>query len=137
MLGMTQHTTTWRPWTGVAGFVATVFAFTIVSDWCDPDVPFNYYWFYALFGIGLLFGMCGRFPILVMAPAAGLVFFGYSTFWTVMWFCVGAHWFYGLCDEWGLEILCYGTMILPVLVGAAIGRGTKRWWINRSFKNAA
>jgi hypothetical protein len=130
---MTQRITTWRLWPETAVFVATVFAFTIVSAWCDPDVPFKGYWFLTDFGVGLLFGIFGRCPILFMAPSAGLVFVTYSIYWTVIWICIGVHSFVGLCDEWGFEMFCYGFMILPLLVGAVIGRGTKRWMINLSF----
>jgi hypothetical protein len=90
---MTPHSKNWKLWAEATVLALIVFPFTIVSGWCDPDIPFNYDWFYALTGIGLLFGIFGRLPILLMIPVAGFVFFGYSVFWTRMWLWVGGHTF--------------------------------------------
>ncbi len=99
------------------------------SSWWDPDAVIAYHWWVVLFGVGLLFGMFGHCRVLMIGPAvasSGLLMeilevfhYGFSVFFLR---------FYAVL---------FFMMALVVIVGAAIGRAAKRFWIKKRLINAA
>src|ERR1700722_15120859 len=76
-----------------------------------------------LFVLGLVIGIFGRAPVLLVGSATMLAF----PIWSLIDMLVGGtgH------DLWPMEWFFYGVESLPGLAGAVIGRVAKRWWIKR------
>ena len=123
-LGMTSK----RKWTEILVSVITGFAFVIVSEWADPDVVIRYYWWLALFGVGLTFGIFGRCPILHTSLVNGLGIFVVLFLNMFPWIIDAKIPFWQLFMFFGwFSIFMYVVLTLVVLFGAVIGRVTMRW----------
>jgi hypothetical protein len=111
--------------------VAAVIGFVIAtkSAWWDPDSVIAFHWIPILLIVGLLFGLFGHCPILLIGPimaSSGILVeildvfhYGFSAYFLK---------FYALY---------FALMAIVVIIGAAIGRGVKRSWIYRRQKHAA
>jgi hypothetical protein len=105
------------------------FVITIRSSWWDPDAVIDFYWVPVLLIVGLLFGLFGRSPVLVIGPVmawSGILAEILDVYHYGFW--VGILGFYALF---------FAIMAVVVILGAAIGRGAQRYWLKRKLKHAA
>ena len=96
----------------------------LCPQWLDVDEAVEPYWWILLpLGVGLAFGVFGRCPVLLIAPAFASVDF-------VLSMC-------GPSELWVLQIAYVAVLCLPVLIGAATGRGAQQYWKKREVGHAA
>ena len=125
---MKQHITAFRVCAEI--IIAVVIGFVIASKsaWCDPDAVVDFYWFPVLLAVGLMFGLFGRCPVLVIGPATSFV---------SIFAAIGDVFYYGFsAGMFNFYVIYFTVMTVVVSIGAAIGRGAKRYWIKRRLKYA-
>jgi hypothetical protein len=90
--------------------------FVRMTSWCDPDPPIPTAAYFGLVIIGLVFGVFGRSPVLLIGPVTGsasilggleIISYGWRGF--------------------GFEMVMFTMMTAIVLVAAATGRALKRY----------
>ena len=106
-------------------FIAVVIGHVIVwkSWWCDPDKVIVPYWYVVILAAGVAFGFFGRCRIWVIAFISSWVPI-YAALVPMRW-------------AFTFELAMFVWFFIIVLIGGAIGRGAKRYWIRKRANDAA
>ena len=95
----------------------------LCPQWLDVDAAVEpYFWILPPLGVGLAFGVFGRCPVLLIGPA-------FASVDVVLSMC-------GPSDLWVFQFAYAAVLCLPVLIGAATGRGAKRYWKKQEEQQA-